>query len=149
MVLIIINDIQAAERVLVQSAGLNMNTWIVGHAPIGHHIKLPHFPPVEVPGQDTSAKISQRSSGLSKSAFKAKLRREGRERDEAARAAGLVPSSPGVRTFFMKGRIMAGQANLEGNLFGLNQFMWLTKKEIEDRFTQYDFDKVKDMLAER
>ena len=134
---------------LVQSAGVNMNTWIVGHAPIGHLVKAPHFPPVEGSNQDSSVQISQRSSGLSKSAYKNKLRLEGRERDNAARAAGLAPSSPGVRTFFMKGRIMAGQANLEGNQFGLSQYKWLTKKEIEKRFLQYDFDKVMNMLAER
>ncbi|TAQ85742.1 hypothetical protein B7494_g5936 [Chlorociboria aeruginascens] len=34
---------QAAERVLVQTGGLNMNTWIVGHAPIGHHVIRPRF----------------------------------------------------------------------------------------------------------
>ena len=132
---------------LVQSAGLNMNTWIVGHAPIGHHVKPPRYPSVD--GQEDSSQASQRASGLSLTAFKAKLRREGRERDEAARAAGLAPTSLGVRTFFMKGRIMAGQANLEGNQFGLSQFRWLTKKEIEARFTQYDFGRIRDMLADR
>jgi len=28
----------AAERTLSQSAGVNMNTWMVGHHPIGHHV---------------------------------------------------------------------------------------------------------------
>lgn len=28
---------QAAQRILLQSGGLNMNTWLVGHVPIGHH----------------------------------------------------------------------------------------------------------------
>ncbi|KAI9845260.1 MAG: 54S ribosomal protein L17 mitochondrial [Sclerophora amabilis] len=27
---------QAAERIIVQSGGLNMNTWVVGNAPVGH-----------------------------------------------------------------------------------------------------------------
>jgi len=135
--------------VLVQSGGLNMNTWIVGHAPIGHHIKSPRFPAVEALNQDASTKISQRSSGLSQSAYKAKLRREGKERDEAARAAGLAPTALGVRTFFMKGRIMAGQANIEGNQFGLTKFRWLTKKEIQAVFPEQYFESIKNMLADR
>jgi len=127
-----------------------MNTWIVGHAPIGHHIKPPRYADMEVPSIEAPDKIiSQRSSGLSKSAFKAKLRREGSERDEAARALGLAPTVLGARTFFMKARIMAGQANLEGNQFGLSRFKWLTKKEIESQFTQYDFDKIEAMLGDR
>jgi large subunit ribosomal protein L46 len=28
---------QAANRILTQSGGVNMNTWVVGHVPIGHH----------------------------------------------------------------------------------------------------------------
>ena len=36
---------QAAERLLVQAAGANMNTWVVGHHPVGHHHR--HYPRVE------------------------------------------------------------------------------------------------------
>ena len=28
---------QAAERTLVESGGVNMNTWIIGNAPVGHY----------------------------------------------------------------------------------------------------------------
>jgi large subunit ribosomal protein L46 len=31
------NTSQAASRILSQSGGPNMNTWLVGHVPIGHH----------------------------------------------------------------------------------------------------------------
>ncbi|RFU23963.1 hypothetical protein B7463_g12372, partial [Scytalidium lignicola] len=82
---------QAAERILVQSAGVNMNTWIVGHAPIGHHFIKPYVNP------DTKA-----------------------------------IERVGDKIFFMKGRIMAGQADLKGNLFGLADFKWLTKRELEN-----------------
>lgn len=35
------NFIQTAERVLAQSCGQNMNTWIVASHPIGHHAEEP------------------------------------------------------------------------------------------------------------
>lgn len=102
------NDLQAAERVLVQTAGVNMNTWIVGHVPVGHHIIRPRFDP--------------ESGALEKQ---------------------------GSRTFFMKGRIMAGQANLEGNKFGLTDFKWLTKQEVEKHVADKYYSYVKNMLADR
>jgi len=34
---------QAAERCIVQTGGVNMNTWIVGNAPVGHHIIHPRI----------------------------------------------------------------------------------------------------------
>ena len=29
---------QAAERIIVQTGGINMNTWVVGNMPIGHQV---------------------------------------------------------------------------------------------------------------
>ena len=29
---------QAAERIIVQTGGINMNTWVVGNIPVGHQI---------------------------------------------------------------------------------------------------------------
>ncbi len=84
-----------------------MNTWIVGHVPIGHHTVKPRYTP---------------SSELEK---------------------------PGEKTFFMKGRIMAGQADLKGNLFGLSDFKWLTKQEVEKHVADKYWSYVKNMLADR
>jgi large subunit ribosomal protein L46 len=102
------NVVQAAERVLVQTAGVNMNTWIVGHVPVGHHIINPRFHP------------------------------ESKELEKQ-----------GNRTFFMKGRIMAGQANLAGNMFGLTDFKWLTKQEVQKHVANKYWSYVKNMLADR
>ncbi|RQM06384.1 hypothetical protein DH86_00001177 [Scytalidium sp. 3C] len=102
------NLYQAAERILVQSAGVNMNTWIVGHAPIGHHVIKPYINP--------ETKAIERV---------------------------------GDKIFFMKGRIMAGQANLKGNLFGFNDFKWLTKKELEEVVSPKYFSSIRNMLADR
>lgn len=102
------NSVQGAERVLVQTAGVNMNTWIVGHVPVGHHIINPRFHP--------------ESGDLEKQ---------------------------GIRTFFMKGRIMAGQANLAGNMYGLNDFKWLTKQEVQKHVADKYWSYVKNMMADR
>ncbi|KAH8595036.1 putative 54S ribosomal protein L17, mitochondrial [Bisporella sp. PMI_857] len=112
------NLLQAAERVLVQTAGVNMNTWLVGHAPVGAYVA----PPV----------------------YEAKL-----IKNEEANAADVSPKKPGRKVFFMKGRIMAGQANLKGNIFGFTDFKWLTKEEIQKTVSEKYFSDVKDMLADR
>ena len=99
--------LKAAERVLVQTAGLNMNTWIVGRAPVAHRITKPTY------AADSSLKKA------------------------------------GEKTFFMKARIMAGQADLKDNLFGLNDFKWLTKQELEKHVTLQYFSSIRNMLADR
>jgi large subunit ribosomal protein L46 len=104
--IVLIWRIQAAERVLVQTAGMNMNTWIIGHAPAGYHINQPFY---------VDSKLSR----------------------------------PGVRTFFMRARIMAGQANIKENLFGINDFKWLTKQEVEEHVSARYFSWVKNMMHDR
>ncbi|KAI9702577.1 MAG: 54S ribosomal protein L17 mitochondrial [Candelina mexicana] len=101
---------QAAERILVQSGGQNMNTWIVGHVPIGHYF------------YDYRKPIINDSTST---------------------------SELGSKTFFMKGRIMAGQANLESNAFGLSDFKWLAKEEVEKAVNPRYWSYVRNMLAER
>ncbi|KAF8848712.1 hypothetical protein BDZ45DRAFT_681042, partial [Acephala macrosclerotiorum] len=101
---------QAAERILVQTAGLNMNTWIVGHVPVGHHILKPRY------SYDSSSTPALKKQG--------------------------------EKTFFMKGRIMAGQADLKENLFGLEGFKWLTKEEVQKHVTDKYFSYVKNMMAD-
>ena len=55
----------------------------------------------------------------------------------------------GEKVFFMKARIMAGQASLTDNKFGFEDFQWLTKEEIQDSFNSQDWNAVKTMLPER
>ena len=140
-----------------------MNTWIVGHAPIGHHVSLPRYfidseSDKKAPEAQKDAKAQKdpkalltatEGEKLSKSAFASERRRLARERDAAAKASGQAPVKLGSKTFFMKGRIMAGQANLDGNAFGLSEFRWLTKQEIEKLFEPKYYSSVKDMLADR
>jgi len=44
---------------------------------------------------------------------------------------------------------MAGQANLEGNAFGLQDFKWLTREEVRKHVGNRYFSDVKNMLADR
>ena len=101
---------QAAERLLVQSAGPNMNTWVVGNVPIGHQIF--NYP----------QRIVNKEKGFER---------------------------VGEKIFYMKARIMAGQANLKDNKFGLKDFKWLAKDEIQKIFHLRDWMVVRNILAER
>ncbi|KAH7061154.1 50S ribosomal subunit L30 [Macrophomina phaseolina] len=100
----------AAERVLVQAGGINMNTWVVGNHPIGHY-------------QFNFPKTIQNAE-------------KGTE-------------ELGEKIFFMKARIMAGQANLAENKHGLTDFKWLAKEEIEPVVTPGYWSAVQDMLTAR
>ncbi|KAF4219726.1 hypothetical protein CNMCM8980_007556 [Aspergillus fumigatiaffinis] len=100
----------AAERTLEQSAGVNMNTWMVGYHPVGHHIYNFRHPKTDpATGQQWF----------------------------------------GEKTFFMKGRIMAGQADLSTNVQDLQDFKWLAKEEIAKFVLPQYYSNIKNMLAER
>ena len=55
----------------------------------------------------------------------------------------------GEKVFFMKARILAGQANIKDNQFGLEDFQWLTKEEIQKAFHPRFWKAVKNILPER
>lgn len=101
---------QAAERILTQGAGPNMNTWIVGNVPVGHYTQ----------------------------AF-----------EQPVRDAGQKAYELGEKTFFVKGRMMAGQADLKSNSMGLTEFRWLAKEEIQKLVTPRYWSMTQDMLTER
>ena len=117
------NDKQAAERLLIQSCGINMNTWIVANHPIGHYCY--NFPTLQL----TSVPPNQLVSTSHAEAF---------EQEEL-----------GEKVFFMKGRIMAGQADMSKNEYGHQDFQWLAKEEIESVVTRQYWSAVRNMLTER
>lgn len=55
----------------------------------------------------------------------------------------------GQKTFFIKGRIMAGQADLKGNPFGYTDFKWLTREELEKELPPAYFKGVRNMMSDR
>jgi len=88
-----------------------LNTWIVGHHPVGHYVNKYWRPKV----LDEEKKIRQL----------------------------------GEKTFFLKARIMAGQANLKDNKLGLTDFKWLAKDELQQELHPSYWKSVKHMLVER
>ncbi|KAL4812118.1 ribonuclease H-like domain-containing protein [Aspergillus spinulosporus] len=100
----------AAERTLEQSAGVNMNTFMVGYHPVGHYVYNARKPKID---ETTGATLA------------------------------------GEKTFFMKGRIMAGQADLSANVQDLKDFQWLAKEEIAKYVLPPYYAAIKNMLAER
>lgn len=87
-----------------------MNTWVVGHAPVGHYAR-----DFLQPTENFENKVVEL----------------------------------GEKIFFMKSRIMAGQARLEGNKLGLTDFKWLTKDEIQKLATPRYWSMVEGMLTDR
>ena len=55
----------------------------------------------------------------------------------------------GQKTFFLKGRIMAGQADLKDNKLGYTDFKWLTREELQKVLPENVFHGVKNMMAIR
>jgi large subunit ribosomal protein L46 len=55
----------------------------------------------------------------------------------------------GTKTFFMRARIMAGQANLEQNRLGLSDFKWLAKEEVAKAVSSQYWANVRNMLPDR
>jgi large subunit ribosomal protein L46 len=55
----------------------------------------------------------------------------------------------GERTFFIKGRIMAGQADIDKNQLGAKDFKWLSRDEIQGMVHPRYWSKIRDMLADR
>lgn len=104
-----------------------MNTWIVGNHPVGHHEET-----------DTAA-ITKGKGNLTKIPINS-----------------LVPSSKeieqeefGEKVFFMKGRIMAGQIDLQKSELGQKDYKWLTRDEIPSVVSSSYWGSIKNMLAER
>lgn len=113
---------QAAERILHQSCGANMNTWIIGNHPIGHY----HF---QFPKPALTTTNPSHLVSTSTEAF---------EQEEY-----------GEKVFFMKSRIMAGQADLSKNEYGDQEFQWLAKEEVAEKVAPKYWSSIRNMLTER
>lgn len=55
----------------------------------------------------------------------------------------------GEKVFFMKARIMAGQADLTENKLGYKDFMWLTKDELKQHVKKSYWKHIENILAMR
>ncbi|KZL80368.1 nudix domain-containing protein [Colletotrichum incanum] len=98
---------EAAQRILDETAGVNMNTWMVGRVPVAAYVKKPAT-----------------------------------TKDDATAAKGQ-------KTFFLKGRIMAGQADLSANKHQYKEFKWLTREELREVLEPEYYRSVRNMMADR
>ncbi|KAF9872616.1 50s ribosomal subunit l30 [Colletotrichum karsti] len=96
---------EGAKRVLANTAGVNMNTWMVGRSPVAHHVPEP-----------------------------------------VVKEDGVVERS---KTFFLKFRIMAGQADVAANKYGYEAFRWLTREELKETLPWEYYHSIRNMLADR
>jgi large subunit ribosomal protein L46 len=55
----------------------------------------------------------------------------------------------GEKTFFLKSRIMAGQADLSINTQDLKDYKWLSKEELPQYLNTQYYSNIKNMLADR
>ncbi|GKT47943.1 54S ribosomal protein L17, mitochondrial [Colletotrichum spaethianum] len=95
------------ERILDETAGVNMNTWMVGRVPVAAYVKKP------------------------------------------ATTQADAAAARGQKTFFLKGRIMAGQADLSANKHQYNEFKWLTREELQEVLEPDYYRSVRNMMADR
>lgn len=105
-----------------------MNTWLIGNHPIGHHAFT--FP--------TPTLTTLAANPLVPTSFATRHGEEGLQRQEL-----------GEKVFFMKARIMAGQADLSRNALGDTEFAWLSKEEVEGVVGRGYWRSVRNMLTER
>ncbi|KAK5688677.1 hypothetical protein LTS10_000655 [Elasticomyces elasticus] len=120
---------QAAERVLIQAFGINMNTWIVGTHPVGHHQML------YTSGGAPAPRVAKIASNHLVST--------------SQNQPEYVQEEYGEKVFFMKGRMMSGQADLSKNEYKDQEFRWLAREEVEEVVTGGYWRSVRGMLAER
>jgi large subunit ribosomal protein L46 len=123
---------QTARRVLDTTCGPHMNTWFVARHPIGHFVQEKRTPAPEQTGSLSPPNEDSPNMPI--------LSGEG--------------GVQGEKTFFLKARIFAGQADVNYKLGKkptnpYDDFKWLTKQEIEPIVHSKYWSAVKDMLVEQ
>lgn len=136
--------LQAAQRILFASCGVNMNTFFVGNHPVGHYVH--DFPSPQTP--EPPASVQPTPQDLKKAtteAPKAKSKTPRKQDVAVTNDTGLVD---GEKTFFMKARILAGQADLSiAQNKNIEDFRWVSKEEVEKLVAPEYWLRVKNMLV--
>lgn len=104
-----------------------MNTWVVGNHPVGHY----HF---DYPKPQLRSLTHHQLT---------------EEQKQSSALATFQQEEYGEKVFFMKARIMTGQADLSNNIFGDTAFQWLAKSEIEKLVTPKYWSSIRNMLMDR
>lgn len=98
-----------------------MNTWQVARHPVGFYDF--QYAAVEAPNDDT--------------------------KDKQVASVHDVSKTAGEKTFFIKTRIFAGQADVAQENAAWEDFAWLSKEEIRQRVHERYWSRIKNMLAEQ
>lgn len=106
-----------------------MNTWIVGNHPVGYFTRLFLDHTSKRPQPEITSILPNKVVSTIRLPF---------EREEF-----------GIKTFFMKARIMAGQADLAKNVYGDEEYAWLTREEIMEKVEADYASSIRGMLAAR
>lgn len=118
-----------------------MNTWVVGNVPVGHYTF--DFPTGVVQGAgDDDASAGARDADAEASAGDANA-------DTSRSSHSQQRVEVGEKVFFLKARVLAGQADLARNALGLREFRWLARDEVRALVTPRYWAMTGDMLAER
>ncbi|KAL6249207.1 hypothetical protein RBB50_004270 [Rhinocladiella similis] len=125
---------EAAQRILFSSLGPNMNTFFVGNHPVGHYVHK-FASPISSPAPPSA------TTETSKASTKAPLKQY------KAAEGDMID---GEKTFYMKARIMAGQADLAAakkNGVEIEDYKWLSKEEVEKHVHPDYWVRIKNMLV--
>ena len=133
---------QAAERILVQTGGINMNTWVVGNAPVIHHqLNYPQpIPDIPSPAPKLASSPSTTPSPLDNTANSS---------PKTPKATKPPVTIVGEKTFLLKARIMAGQVDIKANKLNLEDYKWLSKEEVQQQMDPQYWKDVRHALVER
>ncbi|KAH0841746.1 hypothetical protein AYO21_01022 [Fonsecaea monophora] len=112
---------EAAQRILLSSLGPNMNTFFVGNHPVGHYVASfasprprPSSPPLYIPGSSPApdAETMEHSSSSTQASATTQVEKANDLTPLKQDLAATQALVDGEKTFFMKARIMAGQADV-------------------------------------
>ena len=125
-----------------------MNTWVIGNWPVGHQIlNYPQPRPDPLAYSKPRKVLSDAPPNTSSS----------NDTTSPITSPPTIPTEDkpptatlfGEKTFYMKARIMAGQANLTDSKLGLVDYKWLAKEEVQRVLDAREWNAVRGCLYER
>ena len=149
----------AAERLIVETGGVNMNTWVVGNWPVGHQV---HTYVKPKSSSTTAAARAAATDEAPPSPLPPIPSSSSQQSPQSSRSSDPILGS---KTFFMKARIAAGQVDLSSVAASSKpgtgssassrsspsptDFQWLCREELEGVLSHGDWSAVRGCLAER
>lgn len=122
-----------------------MNTFFVGNHPVGHYVH--EFPSPQTPEPPASIQPKPQDPKKAKTTEASKPTTKTPVKKDVA-ATNDTALVDGEKTFFMKARILAGQADLSiAQNKNIEDFRWVSKEEVEMLVAPEYWLRVKNMLV--